>query len=204
MSPHAGMLAKRKLHPLLRICAPRTRITGVGFLLKQISWGHFQNFGKGGNHIDGRAINASLKRAYIGPVDTSLMGKLLLRQSLCVSRHSEIARKNFTNVHIRSHARRSAFIYGVNSTNCRLRHDLRFARPRLSQSDIQPVMRQLIRGPWEVRDWPHGFSMYQARRLFVPGGSIAKRRTIKTSSISLSSCMNPAGMRPVSTKPSRR
>lgn len=206
MTPLAGMLAKGRLPALLMVCAPRARIIVVRFLLKQISWGNFQNLGKGGDHIDGRTINASLKRAYICPVNTSLMRKFLLRQSLCVSHHSKIARKNFTNVHIRSHARRGAFIYGVNSTICRLRHALRLQEPdcRNRTSGIRPVVRQLSRGPVDVRNWPHGFSMYQTWRIFVPKGSIAKRRTIKTSSISLSSCMNPAGIRPISTKPSRR
>ncbi len=93
---------------------------------KQIRRGNFQYLGKGGDHIDGRTINASLERAYICPINTSLMRKFLLRQAPCVSHYSEVARKNLTNVHIRSHARRGAFIYGVNSTICRLGHDLLF------------------------------------------------------------------------------
>jgi len=143
-----GMLAKQTLQPLLRACAPRMRIAVVRFLLKQISGGNFQNIGKCGEHIDGRTINASLKRAYIGPINTSLMRKLLLRQSLCVSHHSEVARKNFTNFHIRTHARRGAFIYGVNSTNRRLRYDLWLLRTIVTAKHptCSEVAKQRIRG----------------------------------------------------------
>jgi len=174
VSPDAEALTKHRLCPLLTLRASRTGIAIGRFLHKQISRGNFQDRGKGSDHIDGRTINASLKRADICPINTSLMRKRLLRQSLCMSQHSEVARKNLTNVHIRSHARRGAFIYGVNSTICRLRHDRRVAGTTLSQSIIRPVRRQPTRVSGDARNWLHGSSIYQPGRYSISGGSIAK------------------------------
>ena len=89
-------------------------------LLDQIGRFHFEDGCEGGKHIDGRTIFASLQGADIGPIDVRQVRKLLLRQAFGMPIFSKVQRKIVTNIHIRSHARCCAFIYGVYSSKRKL------------------------------------------------------------------------------------
>ncbi|MNE43409.1 hypothetical protein D3C80_1375820 [compost metagenome] len=110
--------------------------------LQKISWCNFEDFRKCRHHINSWTIDASLQRTNISPVNTGQMRKFLLRQSPGVSQQPEVARKNLTNIHYRSHAHCGAFLYGVNSTNRSER--TRSVEPIIFRHSLSALLFQLI------------------------------------------------------------